>query len=847
MPLQRLSGIRYIYESRLESRKAIVQECFAIIGIAIGVALLFASQVSGTSLTRSVAQLTSQFVGDAQFELEARGPEGVSERLLREVRRVPGVQTALPVLERQVNVIGPTGEERSVDLVGMEPDSVRASGPLLRRFSATQLATLAAIALPAPLAEEIGAGPLVSVKLQFGARSAETIIGATLDEADIEGLVHDPVALASIEYAQHISGAPGRLTRIFVRGAPAQLDSVHAALERLAAKAGVNLQSGTFDSSLFAVAVAPESESEQLFSGISALVGFMFALNAMLITVPSRRKLIADIRPHGATRAIVVQILLFDAAVIGVLACVLGLALGDVLSVAVFHTTPGYLAFAFPVGDARIVTWQSVALAVAAGMAAAVVGVLWPVREILAAGPLRPEEDVEEHARRSQRARIALGLACVGFTTFTLLADTRAALFGNITLLIALVCLLPSILDGLVRLFDHLSGVLDGVGTALAVTELQAPQTRVRSLAIAATAAVAVFGIVEFQGTQGNLKTGLDASAHALDSSADVWVIPEGRSSLLNTIPFAPIDLGELRRIPGVREVSAYHSSFLNWGKRRLWIVAPGAHEQNIVPASQLVAGSARVASRRLRQRGWALISQALADEQHLGLGQEFVLPSPHPVRLRIIGLTTNLGWPPGAVMLNSAEYERAWKSDEPSAYQIQTDPGTSVDEVRGLVQRALGPDSGLVAETAGERQARHDALAAQGLARITQIRLLVLIAAILAVVGAMAAMLWQRRDRIAFSKCNGFREAVLWRSLLCESAVLLLAGCSIGAVFGLYAQLLGSHFLATVTGFPIAFNVEGVAAVGSFALVTVITVVMLALPGYLVVRVRPSTVNPAY
>jgi putative ABC transport system permease protein len=324
-------------------------------------------------------------------------------------------------------------------------------------------------------------------------------------------------------------------------------------------------------------------------------------------------------------------------------------------------------------------------------------------------------------------------------------------------------------------------------------------------------------------------------------------VTPRGRSSLLNTIPFAPIGLAPLRRVPGVREVSAYHSTFLNWGKRRLWIVAPGAREQNLVPADQLVAGSAANASRRLRQHGWALISQGLADEQHLGVGQEFVLPAPHPLRLRIVGLTTNLGWPPGAVMLNSAEYERAWSSDEPSAYQVQIDAGATPSGVRRLVQRALGPHAGLVAETAAERQARHDALAAQGLARVTQIRLLVLISAILAVVGAMAAMLWQRRDRIAFSKCNGFREAVLWRSLLCESAVLLLAGCSIGAVFGLYAQLLGSHFLATVTGFPIAFNVEGIAAVGSFALVTVITVAMLALPGYLVVRVRPSTVNPAY
>ena len=37
--------------------------------------------------------------------------------------------------------------------------------------------------------------------------------------------------------------------------------------------------------------------------------------------------------------------------------------------------------------------------------------------------------------------------------------------------------------------------------------------------------------------------------------------------------------------------------------------------------------------------------------------------------------------------------------------------------------------------------------------------------------------------------------------------------GCPIGAIFGLYGQLLGSHFLASVTGFPIVFNVEALAA----------------------------------
>ena len=393
-----LSDILWLYRARLRARAVLVQECFAILGIAIGVALLFASQVASTSLTRSVSQLTSQLVGNTQFQLDARGPGGFDERLLGAVRRVPGVQAALPVLEQQANVIGPTGAQRSVDLIGTDPRFAHFAGTLLRRFSAKQLASQQAIALPAPLADEIGAGPLETIKLQIGASVVQTLLGATLGEADIGGLVHSPVALAPVGYAQRLSGMGGRITRIFVQSAPGREREVRAGLQRLAATAPVNVEPSNYDSTLFGVAVAPESQSEALFSAISALVGFMFALNAMLVTVPSRRKLIADIRPQGATRLMTVQILLFDAAVLGVLACLLGLALGELLSIAVFHATPGYLSFAFPVGNERIVTWQSVALAVGAGLAAAVVGVLWPLRDIVAR-PLR-----ETSPRRSTAA-----------------------------------------------------------------------------------------------------------------------------------------------------------------------------------------------------------------------------------------------------------------------------------------------------------------------------------------------------------------------------------------------------------------------------------------------------------
>jgi putative ABC transport system permease protein len=841
-----LSGILYIYEARLEARAVLVQEGFAILGIAVGVALLFASQIASASLTRSVTQLNSQLVGSAQVQLEARGPEGVQERLLGEVKRVPGVQVALPVFDQQMNVIGPGGE-RSVDLIGMDPRSVRASGPLLRRFSAKQLAAQQAIALPAPLASEIGTGPLEPVKLQIGADFVETLVGTTLREAEIGGLVHSPVAVTSIGYAQRLARAQGQLTRIFVRYNPARAREARAALARLAARWNVNFLPGDFDSRLFAVAVSPESKSESLFSAISALVGFMFALNAMLITVPSRRALINDIRPQGASRWDTIKILLFDAAVIGVLACVLGLVLGDVLSIAVFHSTPGYLTVAFPVGNNRIVIWQSVTLAIAAGMAAAVIGVFWPLREILAR-PLLPSPDPADHRRSWTAVRIIIGVLCLALTTVTLIADTKAAIIGNIALVAALVILLPPLFDVLVSLFKRVSNVLDDIGSALAVTELQAPQTRVRSLAIAATAAIAVFGVVEFQGTQANLERGLDSSSRGTDSAADIWVIPRGKTSVQPTTPFTAVDTAALARVPGVSRLSVFRGSFLDWGDRRLWVLAPASSIEHPVPISQVISGNPGLASERVRQGGWVVLSQALAAEHHLHVGDAFTLPSPRPLALRVAALTTNLGWPPGALILSSGAYARAWASDDPSAYAIQTAPGVPPAVVRDRVRRALTSMPGLAVETAGERERRHYAVAAQGLSRLTQIRVLVLIAAILAVIGAMGAAIWQRRDLIAFIKVQGYEEGVLRRWLLFEAAVLLIAGCSIGAIFGLYAQLLGSHFLATVTGFPIVFDVEGFAAVSSFVLVSIIALAVVALPGYLVVRVPPNTaVKPTY
>jgi len=833
----RLSSIVRLYRVRLRAR--VVQELFAILGIAVGVALLFASQVANTSLNGSVRQLTNGIVGDMRFQLAARDSDGFDANLLEQVQSIPGVQVAVPVLEQSANVVGPAGAQ-SVDLIGTNPRFARLGGHLVRRFGAVQLGGARVFMLAAPVAQKIGISSLQPVKLQIGAGTVHALLVPQLLASNASALGQSPIALAPLRTVQRLTGKMGRLTSIFIQSPPARDRAVREALEQLAG-GRLNVRPADFTTALFSRAAGPVNQSTGLFSAISALVGFLFAFNALLLTVPQRRNLIEDLRLDGYTRRLIVELLLFDALVLGVVASVIGLLLGELVSVALFNADPGYLSFAFPIGAQRIVTWSSVALAMGGGLLAAGVGVLAPLRSeiysqlggfLKAPGP-----------PAGGRAWWLLGAAatCLSATTAILLAAPQAAIVGVVSLTASLILCLPVLLDLAVQAFDRLQRAMSGASSYLAVIELRSGSNHARSIAIAATGAIAVFGSVSIQGARGNLQRGLDASAHGIDSLADIWVTPAGASNSFATTPFTGGASPRLGRLPGVRAVRSYRGSFLDWGDRRVWVLAPPRAASQPIAVSQVLHGGGSTLEARLREGGWIVLSQAIAAEHHLQIGQSFTLPSPQPAIFRLAGLSTNLGWPPGAAVLNADDYARAWGSSDPSAYLIELAPGASAAQVSQEIRAALGPRSGLQVQTADQREQLHYAQAAQGLSRLTQIRTLVLIAAVLAMAAAMGAMIWQRRGRLAGMKVDGFSRGVLWRSLLWESGLLLGAGCSIGAAFGLYGQLLLGRALSAVSGFPVIGSVGLPAAAISFALITAVAVAIVGVPGYLAARVRPS------
>jgi putative ABC transport system permease protein len=827
-------NILHLYRVRLRAR--LIQELLAALGIAAGVALLFASLVASQSLTNSVAQLSHGITGEASLQLLARDPHGMSQSMLERVRAISGVQAAAPVLEAEAQATGPRGSE-SIQLVGADASLKSLDGVIVRHIQLEPFGNIGAVLLPAPLAAHLGVRHFgAEVTLQVYGRRERAPLYEQLTARQIGGLAASPIVVAPLPYAQELTGQAGRISRILVKTADGQRKRVREALNQLAA-GRLNVADTSYDERLFAKAASASNQSTALFAVISALVGFLFAYNAVLLTVPQRGRLVADMRREGYMPRAVILVMVLDALALGAIGCVLGLALGQEVSLHLFKSNPGYLGSAFSVGTQRAVGWQSLAIAVAGAMLAALVAVLTPLRDILSHDPLAALNPRERSrgSRASPRVTLA-GILCFIAATAILLTAPKLAILGMVLLVGALLALLPLVLGLALLALVSVSRRFTGAVGHVAAMELSA--ARARAIGVAATGAVAVFGAVAIQGAHADLLGGLKAAAQEENAFTDLWVSPPGAYNLLRTAPFPATQQAALSRLPGVRAVRVYRGGLLDWAQRRIWVIAPPAESAALLPASQIVEGSTLQAERRLRVGGWVVLAQAVAAEHHLRIGDRVVLPTPIPTTARVAALSTNIGWAPGAMIMTAQEYARAWGSSEASAYNVLL--AGSIGSAQGAreVTHALGQSSGLTVQSADAHEAEQNSLSRQGLDRLTQIATLILIVAVLAMASALGSMVWQRRPRLAKLRLEGFIRGELWKMIVLESLLLLVVGCMTGAILGLYGQQLLDRALANVVNFPVVYSIAVLPALESLAIVAATAVAIIAIPGYLAAAV---------
>lgn len=833
----RPSMLVFLYRRRLRAHP--VQELLAGAGIAVGVALVFGVLLANAGLSSSARQLVHGLAGSARLTLIARSEAGFPQRLDSEVAQLPGVQVASPVLRENMTIAGPHGRQQ-IQLIGVSPSLASLGGIAQQQLGNGALLLSGGVGVPGEIARSIGVGRGSAVSLVGNGYVHRAKVGAVVDSESLQAIASCPVAVAVMSVAQRLTERPGRITQVLVRPIPGREAQVAKELRALAG-GRLNVEAADNELQLLAQALQPNGDSTALFSAISVMVGFLLAVNAMLLTVPERRRFVAELRMQGYDPGQILLLLSFQAIALGLVASAVGVALGDLLSHTVYRQVPSYLIAAFPVSNQQSLQVGTVLLALACGVLATVVASLSPIFDLRPSRPadatFREASGATELIGDSRARRLALlGVGLVVLVGVLVAIVPALTIVGGVLLAIATVCLTPLALSSIARLLPRLTERSHSGAVAVAVSELRA--ITARSVALAAIAAIAVYGCVAIGGARDDLLRGIDQAITQYHSTAAVWVA--NSSNVFNTEGFQAADaVRRLRRDSDVASVRVYQGALLDVGNRRLWIRARPAADTAMIESTQLLKGEFEHAEQLMRRGGWAAVSSGFADERKLSVGDGFVLPTPMgAARLRVAAVVTNSGWPAGTITLNSRDYARWWQSHEAAALEVDLRPGVSAAAGAAAVHAALGSLPGLWVRTASARAGEAEASARQGLHTLGQISTLLIVSAALAVAAALSASVWQRRVRLASLKIQGYSPSQLWGGLLLESATMLGVGSLLGAIVGIFGHVLASRWLTSATGFPAPFAFAATQVLLTFGLITAITLAVMALPGLVASRV---------
>jgi putative ABC transport system permease protein len=846
----RLEALFYFYGRRLRTQP--VQELLAALGIAIGVALTFAVLVANASVAGSAEQVARSVVGTADMQLAARGVNGLDAEVVAGVRAVPGVAAAAPLLEQRAVLTGPDGRTTAVNLVGIDETMAAFSGRLAGSFVARGLLGAAGIALPRAAADALGIGRdddaivhgPTRVRVAVAGRSSELTVAATLGREAAGPLADALVAILPLRSAQRLTGLDGRVSRVIVDAEPGQEEAVRDRLEAISG-GRFDVTGADADSALLRQALGPGDQATSFFAAISALLGFLLAFNAMLLTSPERRRLIAELRMQGFLPRQLVVLVLFQAGLLGLVSSIAGVLGGSVLARSVFDDSPDYLSPPFTLGTATLFGPLPVIGAVLAGMVACALASAPPLLDLrrgrsVDAALRSPGVPGNALSAGSRRVMLWTAFALTAVAALLLAFAPAIALVASALLAIATVLAIPSVFAAILTVAEWVVERTPGLGL-VTVSLFALRATTLRSLALAATGGVAVFGSVAIGGARDDLLRGIADYADDYVHTADLWVVNPGDNQGTSELR-RPGIVETVAAVDGVREARPFQGSFLDAYGRRLWVIARPSGDPSMVPASQLLEGDRETTERRLREGGWAVVSDQLARDQDTGPGGRIALPTPTgTTELRIAATTTNLGWAPGAVIINRDDFARLWDSDTPTSVEVTLAPGADPERTAAAVERALGSGGGVQVLTAAERVAIINASARQGLDRLDQIATLLLVAAVLALAAAMSAAIWQRRVAIAALRIQSFSPRQLWTLLLIETGVVLAAGCLTGALLGLLGQVGADRYLRAATGFPISAVPAGWHTVEAFTIVVVAALAVVAVPGWFASRTDPA------
>lgn len=556
--------------------RRLLQSILFVVGVALGVAMVIAIDIANGSASRAFDLSTESITGKATHQIIG-GPNGLPTELYRQIRIDLGLRNTAPVVEHYVRAMD-LGQQ-PMRLLGVDPF---AEAPF-RSYLATAnvsgdnpnaaLAVNAFIALPdtvlmsQTMAERFGLEAGDELQLQTGDRPVTVRIVGLLQANDrVSAQALDNLLLTDIATAQEVTRTEGTLSRIDLI-LPEDYDLT--AIRNLLPPGATITTPSESNSALDQMTAAFELNLQAL-SLLALVVGIFLIYNTVTFSVVQRRPMIGVLRALGATRDQIFMLIIGEAALLGIIGTVIGLALGIIFgraSVGLVSQTISDLYFTVTVQGVTVLPFTLVKGAVI-GIIASLAAALIPSYEATRtppAGTLRRSE-VEARAQRLLPVMTA-GAVVMNIVGLLLLQLPTTSLFISFGALFAIVIgsalFTPIVLIIMMRLAtpltDKLFGVIGRMAPRAVIRSLSRTSIAVAALTIAVSVIVGVSVMIgSFRNT---VSDWLDATL-----GADIYISPPLLTVTSATANTDPAIAELLRQVEGVERVATV---------RQVTVVAP--------------------------------------------------------------------------------------------------------------------------------------------------------------------------------------------------------------------------------------------------------------------------------
>jgi putative ABC transport system permease protein len=762
------------------------------LSVVLGVAFVAGTFVLTDTLNHTFDTLFSQVNKGVAVSVRAKSSFGqdrrrIPESLVGRIRRVDGVRRAEGIVQGYAQVVGSDGKPLTTGgapTFGINWVNAPENPLSLREGRAPERAGEVGIDVATARKAKLSIGDRVTILFE-GPPEKFTVTGL-LGFGTADNLAGATLAAFDTATAQRVLGAEGTFDTIDVVSDPG-VPAV-ALRNRIAAVLPKDVQAVTG-------AEASEEAAKQVkeglsffqtallvFAGIALFVGTFIIFNTFSIIVAQRTRELGLLRALGASGGQVTVSVLVEAVLVGVLASVVGLALGVLLAVGLKALLAGF-GLSLPSSGLQFLP-RTIWVSLVVGTVVTLVAALSPARRAATIPPIAAMRDVPAPAASLRRRSIvgsivtALGLGGLAFGLFGSVAQPiRYVGLGVGLIFVGVAMLAPLVARPLSR----------GIGAPLART-FRVPgrlgrenaSRNPRRTASTASALMIGLGLVTFVSIFGqSVKTSVsDVLASTL--RADFILSSDQFTG------FTPAVAQRVRDLPGVGAVSEVRGTQDSRVKiRGKTQFVSGVDPATIGRVMDLDVSSGSM--RSLAGGGLAVqADQATTYGWKAGDRIRVQFPSGGVRRVPLVAIfdaNTFIG----DYLVSTATFDREYTQHLDQAVLLTTASGVAPDTLRGRLEAATTQFGNVKVQDQAQYRADQAKQIDTLLGLVTALLLLAIVIALFGIVNTLALSIFERIREIGLLRAIGMTRRQVRGMIRWEAVIIAVFGAVLGLAVGLF------------------------------------------------------------